>query len=190
MRDTAMTARQPVPHVATSDGAWLCAHSHRGAVFVSILLTLAGSLILPFARAQSTVSEYHVKAGFLFHFAEMADWPSDALAGQSFNFCVIGDDPFHGELEATLEGKALGGRTIRIVHLSEPPHSSSDCPVLFIGPSEGQRLTAIFKEVGSAPVMSVGETDDFIEKGGMIRFCLDDSRVRFEVNLKAADRAR
>ena len=37
--------------------------------------------------------------------------------------------------------------------------------------------------------MTVGESEDFIARGGMIRFVLDQDKVRFEINLKASDPA-
>jgi len=39
-------------------------------------------------------------------------------------------------------------------------------------------------------VLTVGETDGFVGVGGMIGFLLQDNRVRFEINLAAAESAR
>jgi hypothetical protein len=138
--------------------------------------------------AQDTTAEYHVKAGFLFHFAELVDWPDGGGGGPQFALCVLGDDPFHGELENTLDGKAIGSRPIHVLHLKQSQDARS-CQVLFISSSEGRHLPQIFEALGNSPVMTVGETNDFIDRGGMIRFTLEDDKVRFEINLKAADPA-
>jgi hypothetical protein len=37
-------------------------------------------------------------------------------------------------------------------------------------------------------ILSVGETDGFATDGGVINFKLDDGRVRFEINVDAAER--
>jgi hypothetical protein len=36
----------------------------------------------------------------------------------------------------------------------------------------------------------VGESENFVQQGGMIGFFLEDNKVRFEINLDAAERAR
>jgi hypothetical protein len=37
------------------------------------------------------------------------------------------------------------------------------------------------------PVLTVGETSNFLSDGGMIRFHLDEGRIRFDINLAAAE---
>jgi len=39
------------------------------------------------------------------------------------------------------------------------------------------------------PILTVGETPGFAEHGGVIRFTVEDNRVRFEVNVDAAHQA-
>ena len=153
-----------------------------------LVLLLILVAIPAFGRAQATTEEYRVKAGFIFHFAQLVDWPAAAAGGPTFVLCMLGDDPFRGELESTLNGKAIGSRPIHILHLKQPQEARG-CQVLFISSTEDGRLPKIFGELGSSAVMTVGESDDFIERGGMIRFTLEQDRVRFEINLKAADPA-
>jgi hypothetical protein len=137
-------------------------------------------------QAQAKTGEYHVKAGFLFHFAQLVDWPAGAAGGTEFVLCMLGDDPFQGQLESTLDGKAIGTRPIHVLHLKQSQDARS-CQVLFISNSEDQHLSKILGDLGNSAVMTVGEANDFIERGGMIRFCLEQDKVRFEINLKAAD---
>ena len=139
-------------------------------------------------QAQAKTEEYHVKAGFIFHFAQLVDWPASAAGGPDFVLCTLGDDPFQGQLETTLDGKSIGTRPIHILHVKQPQEARG-CQVLFISNSEDQRLAKILGDLGTSPVMTVGEANDFIERGGMIRFVLEQDKVRFEINLKAADPA-
>jgi hypothetical protein len=155
---------------------------HRcGLLLLLILVVIPGH-----AQAQAKTEEYHVKAGFLFHFAQLVDWPAGAGGGPTFDLCILGDDPFRGELESTLNGKAIGARPIHVLHLKQA-QEARNCQVLFISTTENQRLPKIFEELGNSAVMTVGESDDFIDRGGMIRFTLEQEKVRFEINLKAAD---
>ncbi len=40
------------------------------------------------------------------------------------------------------------------------------------------------------PVLTVGETEQFVKENGMIGFCLEDNKIRFEINLESAERAK
>jgi hypothetical protein len=41
-------------------------------------------------------------------------------------------------------------------------------------------------QTGGSPILTVGEDDDFLQKGGIINLDLKDSKIHLEVNLKAA----
>jgi hypothetical protein len=51
------------------------------------------------ARAQANEDEYRVKAAFIFHFAQLVDWPPDTGKSGSLFLCTLGEDPFGGALE-------------------------------------------------------------------------------------------
>jgi hypothetical protein len=40
------------------------------------------------------------------------------------------------------------------------------------------------------PILTVGEANQFVENGGAIGFCTEDNKIRFEVNLDTAEKAR
>jgi hypothetical protein len=154
---------------------------------IAALLCFSG---VPRAAAQSADDEYRVKAAFLFHFAQLVEWPSDIPGDDdhSLRLCTLGEDPFHGELESTVEGKLVGMRTMRVKHLKETDDPKS-CQILFIGSSETKRVPSLFVQLGNSPVLTVGETSTFLLQGGIIRFCLENNKVRFEINLDASQRA-
>ena len=163
-------------------------HGNPSIPFRGLLLLLLLIAVPACLQAQAKTEEYHVKAGFIFHFAQLVDWPASAAGGPDFVLCTLGDDPFQGQLETTLDGKAIGTRPIHILHVKQPQEARG-CQVLFISNSEDQRLPKILGDLGTSPVMTVGEANDFIERGGMIRFVLEQDKVRFEINLKAANPA-
>jgi YfiR/HmsC-like len=142
------------------------------------------------AWAQSTADEYHVKAAFLLHFAQLVEWPANTPTdgGSPLILCTLGDDPFHGELENTVAGKQIGSRIIRIRHVK--PSQVSGCNLLFVSKGEDKRLPMLLANLRDAPVLTVGEGDDFLISGGIIRFCLDGKKIRFEINREAAESAR
>jgi len=67
---------------------------------------------------------------------------------------------------------------------------ASQCQILFIGAAEWRRTRALLDAVKGPGVLTVGETGDFTDLGGMIAFRLDGPRVRIKVDLQAAERAR
>jgi len=155
-------------------------------VLLSMLLAGPGGI----ARAQSNDDEYRVKAGFLFHFAQLVDWPANTLTGadNSLFICTLGDDPFQGALESTVEGKAIGNRVIHIRHLKQP-EDLPGCRILFLAKAQSKRIPMLLADLRNAPVLTVGETPGFLGAGGMICFRLEDNKVRFDINLDAAQSA-
>ena len=138
------------------------------------------------AWSQPASDEFRLKAAFLFHFAQLVEWPADAFdgSGSSLVLCTLEDDAFYDELENTIQGKQIGLRTIRIRHV-RLSQVARGCNVLFIGKVEGKGLS--LATLRNLPVLTVGETDDFLNSGGMIRFCFEQDKIRFEINREAAD---
>ena len=140
--------------------------------------------------AQTADEEYRVKAAFIFHFAQLVDWPPEKPTGtdNSLVLCTLGQDPFQGMLEGTVAGKAIGNRILRIRHLGEPQEMQA-CQIVFLGRSQSKRIPMLVATLHNAPVLTVGETAGFLDAGGMIDFLLEDNKLRFEVNLDAAESA-
>ncbi len=132
-----------------------------------------------------------MKAAFLFHFAQFVDWPPEAFkdTASPLTYCTVGEDPFHGELEAGLNGKTIDGRPARVLHFKQAEEVQG-CQVLFIGTPEKKFISATLANLRASPVLTVGESESFVQQGGMIGFFLEDNKVRFEINLEAAERAK
>lgn len=131
--------------------------------------------------------EYHVKAIFLYNFAKFVDWPAEMSDGP---MCIgiIGDDPFGQELDQVVRGKTVNGRGFTVKRLQ--PDAARTCQILFIAASEKKRYKTILSFLKNAGVLTVGESTGFCESGGVINLEIVESKVRFDVNLDAAARAR
>jgi hypothetical protein len=154
---------------------------------------MLGALLgaVPVMQGQSgAASEYAVKAAFLFHFAQFVEWPAAAFrdASSPLVYCTIGLDPFQGALDAALSGKMIGARAFQVRHYKEAQEAHG-CHVLFIGAEQKRQLSAALSELKGTPVLVVGESDKFVDEGGMIGFSLEENKVRFEINLEAAEKA-
>ena len=159
----------------------------RASVAVIAVLTMASFSV---AQAPAT-GEYEVKAAFLFHFAQFVEWPEAAFhdANSPLTYCTIGEDAFHGSLDAALRGKMTGARAFRVEHINLPQEIQG-CQVLFIGTKEKKLLPAILAGVKENAILTVGESEHFVQEGGMIGFLLDKNKVGFEINLEAAQKAK
>jgi YfiR/HmsC-like len=137
--------------------------------------------------AQDPELEYRVKAAYLFNFTKFVDWPVTATdGGNSFAICIAGRNPFGAALSSTLVGEKVAGLPLaaRVVD----PAGASSCQVLFVPRSVA--AAPYLRAVAGAPVLTVGETPEFLAQGGVINFVLADGRVRFEISQMAAERAQ
>lgn len=151
------------------------------------IVLLASGIPQP-AGAQSPADEYQVKAAFLFHFAQLVEWPPDApnAGDQSITLCIFADETHLQDLQGTLEGKLVGTRVLH-VRLLNRSNSVQNCNILFLSSDEEGRQAAILKSLQGRPVLTVGETAGFLSDGGMIRLRLEKDKVRFDINAGAAD---
>jgi uncharacterized protein DUF4154 len=135
--------------------------------------------------------EYQVKAGFLYNFVKFVDWPASAFppTGDTVIIGVIGDDPFGAILDQVLQGKTCCHDRKLVVRRFQRIDQIAECHVLFIASSEEPRLAEILRVLDGVSVLTVGEMERFVERGGMIGFQRADNKLRFEINTDAANRA-
>ncbi len=151
-------------------------------------LLLALLLAVPGLLGAQTVSEYDVKAAFLYNFTKFVDWPASAFPDpENLKICVLGDDPF-GKSLRSVAGEQVGGHKLTVTQTDSLARPTG-CQVLFISHSERERLPQILAAVRGAPVLTVGDTKGFADDGVIINFVLEGSKVRFEINTESADRA-
>ena len=155
----------------------------------SCLLALVALLEPRSARAEPS-SEYQVKAAFLFNFAKFVKWPERVLpdSSTSFDICVLGDRTVAPAVEETISGKTLRDKPIVVKHLASPEAAKS-CQILFVSGAEEVDTAKLLRALEGASVLTVGEADQFAERGGIINFKTEDNKIRFEINPDAAKRA-
>lgn len=163
--------------------------THPLRALLSAFLALA-LLLPPVLDAQTQAAEYRIKAAFLFHFAQLVDWPAGGLGpdSQPVNFCVLGDELTPGTLASTVEGKLIGAHKILVRNIHESD-SLRGCQLVFFVTTNRKWIASSLTSLQSLPVLTIGDTEDFVRTGGMIGFCIRDQKVRFDINLHAAQRA-
>jgi YfiR/HmsC-like len=144
-------------------------------------------------RDASDSSEYLIKAGFIFNFAKFVEWPQATFAQPDSPIVIgiLGTDPFGTIIDQIVQDKKIGGRGFVVKRLKwgADPKDLRECKILFVGASERAHIDELVQIVRGLPILTVGETPGFAERGGVIRLVLEDNRVRFEVNVDAARQA-
>lgn len=160
-------------------------------LLVGLLLVALATFVAPASVAdEHRLSEYEVKAAFLYNFANFVEWPAVAFPDPKSPLVIgiLGDDPFGEALAQIVTGERIDGRELMIRH-SDRPADLAGSHMLFTTWTEETELASALRELGDRHVLTVGEADGFTRLGGVIGFVVDDNRVRFEINMKAAERA-
>jgi len=142
------------------------------------------------ATPQQNVSDYQVKAAYIFNFAKFVDWPSDTFSDprSPIRFCILSDHSFEIELNRIVKDKLIGGRRVEVIEVRDGEQSRT-CHVLFIGMAQDREVPRVIAALRGTKVLTVGETSGFTQRGGMINFFLNNDNVQFQVNRKAANEA-
>lgn len=125
--------------------------------------------------------EFQLKTAYLFHFAELTEWP----AAQPITICLQGASPLRQNLPA-LEGQLINGQAVHI--LLDQQNDAAGCRILFL--SDNTRLTPVLTEQSKLHhILMVSDADGFAAQGGMVQFALRDNKLKLVINLSAVNQA-
>jgi len=160
-------------------------------LFWPLIVWLGLLIAAPVTRAEEGVaSESQMKAAFLVNFPKYVDWPVTST-NRSVVVAIYGDDRVVNEfLDMIHGGRSINGRPLTLKRITTEEEIQSDCDILFIAASQRHRIPAILEKVKGTSILTVSESEDFLEKGGIINLIRKDRNIRLGVNLKAAGQAR
>ena len=153
-------------------------------------LGLIALLALSATAQAGSADAYSVKAAYLYNFAKFVEWPGQAGdPGTPLVIAVFGNDAFGAVVKQTVQGETVNGRAISVRSVSRT-EDLRPCHILFFGSSNKNRLEEMLRAAQGAGILTVGETDEFVQLGGVIGFVAEGNKIRFEINLGAARRNR
>jgi hypothetical protein len=160
----------------------------RAAVLVVAAILIPSAYARIAAGHEIGVTEYQVKAAFLYNFAKFVDWPAEAFGAESaaFTLCVLGDEAFASAHES-LAGKTVKGRPMAVRRVASAT-DAGECHMLFVGAADGDEVAPVLAAIGRH-TLTVGETRDFTRHGGVINLTRIDNEIRFEIDRVAGERA-
>jgi hypothetical protein len=145
------------------------------------LLTLLSTA----TAARQRPLEYDVKAAFVLNFVRYVEWPSTHHV-PPLRLCVLDTNPFGTRLQTVTSGEQWQGAGID-VRVVSGMREGAGCHLLYVPDTAAGRFVAGISALSGLPVLTVGEHERFLEQGGMIRLFVEENRVRFAINQKAAD---
>ncbi len=157
---------------------------------MAVLRALAVAFLvmaMPVFAAGPAPGEYQVKAVFLFNFAQFVEWPAEAFstAGAPFTICVLGNDPFGGQLDAAVQGESVQGHPFAVQRFRKAEEAGA-CQILFIGESELGELDGILGALKGRAILTVSDIDRSAERGAIIQFANERNRLRLRINVEQA----
>jgi hypothetical protein len=139
--------------------------------------------------AQEVISrEYTIKAAYLYNFGRYVKWPDGTFHSDAVPFVigVFGTDPFGSSLDDIAAAKNVDGRKIVLRRFSAL-NDYTPSQILFVPKSTDPQLQIeIIQKLRDLPVLLVGETPAFAQRGGTINFFIEENKLRFTVNQQAA----
>lgn len=158
-----------------------------GRMWIAILF-----LLLPAFTARGAVAvsvpdkEHRIKAVFLYRFTQFVEWPAESFATATSPLVlqIVGPDPFGAYLDEVVQGEMVDSHPI-IVKRAARLDDIVDCHVLFLsvpGAGDFEKRLANLKR---RRILTVSDTKDFTQHGGMIHFFTLNGRIRLRVNMQA-----
>ena len=162
---------------------------HGRAWLISLFILLGVGLFAAQLRAQD-FKESDVKAAFLYHLTQFVEWPPEAFPAveDPLVIGILGADPFGEALDEIVRDEVVKNRKLKV----ERFHSMEEitvCHILFISQSEAGRLDQVFSSLKGRKILTVGDTEGFAQRGGVVRFLTEKNKVRLRINIEAAKAA-
>jgi len=156
------------------------------ASIIGFTLALSGAAI-----AASSGKAHRVKAAFVLNFAALTEWPSESFADSKdpIVICHVGGSQTNALLDSAYSGRMVERRSVDFRHLTSTERVSG-CHIVFITAEQGEQAREFITAVAGRSILTIGETEGFARSGGVIGFYKEGSKIRFEINLSASERAR
>lgn len=148
---------------------------------LSRTFAVVSALLVPIA-APAEAPEYAVKAAYIYNFARFVDWPPTE-SFKTLTVCVYGKSPIAGFLDEVARGNTVRNLPIEIRRIAEEDENCGNCQIVFIGSATKTRIHSVLGALKGRPVLTIGESEEFAEFGGMLTLVIEGGRTRFDINL-------
>lgn len=146
-----------------------------------------GCALQSVAYAQEN-KEHMVKAAFIYNFVKFVEWPgAKAIANQtSIDICVMGGSEIM-TTASVFKAASTPKLALSLVQENNIKAATEHCHVLYLG--EGVHTENTLRSLKGVPLLTVSDSEDFVDKGGMVGFVMHDNKIKLEVNTRAVTQA-
>jgi hypothetical protein len=143
-------------------------------------------------RAVAQSSAYNMdnhRAVYLLNFARYTKWPDGTFANEKepIRIYILGKDPFGKNIDI-IRSKDVNGRKLEIPCI-DSVEEAKNCQILFIVSKDKKTFQRILKTVENKSILTVAESEGFLDANGMINLFVENDRLKFDINLAAAQKA-
>src|SRR4051812_31382573 len=148
-----------------------------------LLLVFAFAALLTGGRAHAQSGEYQSKAARIARIAQVTSWPASKLGPSTpLVIGVFGDDTITTYLQEAVQGRRLKGHDV-VVKRCNAVQEVVSCHVLFISRGEQDRLREILRKASGDPILTIGETEAFMAKGGIVFLTMIGGSAQFTFDI-------
>lgn len=153
-----------------------------------LLVWIAGLLSVPAAEMHSKKA-HAVIAGYLHAFPAYVEWPAPTNYTNTapWSIGVLGDDVFGDSLMLACTNRPVKNRPFQLIRATSA-QAVTTCDLVYFANQDAEIVKKQLAQFTGRPVLTIGETENFLEEGGIIRMEIG-RRVQFSVNLDAAREA-
>ena len=159
-----------------------------GSHFGHVAAVLSLLAIFSIALRGGAEAEDELKSATLLAFVQNAHWADQLAADTPLSVGVVGRASFVHCAQTRIEGKSVNGRPLRVLAINGPVDSGC-CQVVYFATDKPAEIKPVLQSFSSAHVLTIGETDGFLEEGGAVNLFLMDGHMAFEVSLQTLGRA-
>ena len=185
-RGCVTSGRNPQPMRIRNRPGWRLLNVCDG---IGLVLVLFPVLFSSLGLAQNVSTKD--KASLVALFLKSTDWPTGTFSGPKTPYIlgVLGQNPF-GVYAQAFATNVVNGRRIEVKTFNTV-EEVKECHLLFVSSSEDNNLAQIQNALQNSNVLTMGETDEFIRHGGLIKVMslTPGEKYFFELNKKVLDRS-
>ncbi len=160
---------------------------HKTFTFRIIIILLLYSSASLFAQEEQANLTYREKAEKIKSLDGFIYWDDEAEISDTtkpFLISVLGENCFGDTLENVFKNQTMYNKPVQINYL-ENINEITTCHILFISRSMESQLDNVLVALNNKPILTIADTVGFSQKGVHINFYKTDSKIPFEINLKA-----
>lgn len=136
------------------------------------------------AVSPGLVSTEAVYAAFTLNLLRFVTWPEKVFAAANAPLVIgtFAQDPINAQLDAAARGEAVNGHPVHTIRI-ESPDDLQRCHAVFLSHSV-RREGAVLQGVAGKPILTISDSDRFLERGGHVRFVPQPPRTALRISVE------